>query len=88
MSEDSHERRDVEMRIALASETGLVVYASGSLVGAFSTTAELCVWLEETLGRFDPPREATLAMPSVAKPTADRPGRLGSRLFGLDGGKP
>jgi hypothetical protein len=55
------------LTITDADETGYVVREGERLVGAFSTSADLCFWLEERLRKREQPK-AAIDMPNVARP--------------------
>lgn len=54
--------RSIDLRISAPPDTGFIVWSAGEPVAAFTTRAQLCAWLEDTLGSLpgELEREASL----------------------------
>lgn len=49
--------RDLDIRVRACEATGFVILEGTDPVAAFSTSADLCRWLEDQLRVLDPPME-------------------------------
>lgn len=65
--------RSLDLRISAPPDIGFIVWSAGEPVAAFTTRAQLCAWLEETLGSLpgELEREAAVSMPGHADSQAD-----------------
>lgn len=76
--------RELEIRIALAGEIGMVVYEKNAIIAAFSSAAELSQWIEQRLQPFDAPADVAEPMPSMLQSAQPRPGLIRSIIGGKD----
>lgn len=87
-NDDAPPTRDqVDLRITAGTITGLMVSEGGTVYGAFTTSQELCAWLEELLRPLDPTMDHLASMPRVVRERLEETPSRRRGLMAILGGK-